>query len=225
MTCVYLSLFLKTLNNYLTIYYSWVIFRIMETPEETKSRIVKSAENRFSSYSFGKTTMAEIAKDCQMSAANLYRFFESKEDIAVEIGNQCMEHKEKVMRNVMERPGLSAADRLEAIVIENLRYTYDLLSKQPHISEIVESICGGRMDVMQGYKKTTKDIFAGVLEEGNKSGEFKIEDTGRTAELILSATIKYCYPQIIQQEGLTLGELESEARSMIGILTNGLVKR
>lgn len=197
----------------------------METMEETKRRIIKSAENRFSSYSFGKTTMAEIAKDCQMSAANLYRFFESKEDIAVEIGNQCMEHKQKVMRNVMERPGLSAAARLEGIVIENLRYTFDLLSKQPHISEIVESICGGRMDVMKCYKKAMRDVVSDILDEGNKSGEFDIKDTGLTAELILSATIKYCYPQIIELEGLTLGELETEARLMIGVLTNGLVKR
>ena len=197
----------------------------METQEETKNRIIKAAENRFASYSFGKTTMAEIAKDCEMSAANLYRFFESKEDIAVEIGNQCMVVKERIMRNVMDRPGLSAGDRLEAIVIENLRFTYDLLSKQRHISEIVVSICGGRQDTMRGYKKKQKDILAGVLEEGNKSGEFEIPDTGLTAELIQSATIKYCYPQIIEHEGLTLGELEAEARSMIGVLTNGLVKR
>ncbi len=197
----------------------------METPEETKSRIIKAAEIRFSRYSFGKTTMAEIAKDCEMSAANLYRFFESKEDIAVEIGNQCMEIKEKVMRNVLLRPGLSASDRLEGIVIENLRYTFELLSTQRPLSDIVESICGSRMDVMKGYKKTQRGIISGVLEEGTKSGEFDVEDAEATADLILSATIKYCYPQIIEHEGLSLPELESQARLMIQILTKGLVKR
>ncbi len=197
----------------------------METPEETKRRIIKAAETRFSRYSYGKTTMAEIARDCEMSAANLYRFFPSKEDIAVEIGNQCMEIKERVMRNVLDRPGLSAGERLEGIIVENLRYTFDLLSKQRHLSDIVESICGSRMDVMNGYKQTQKSIIAGVLEEGNKSGEFDVEDAGATAELIMSATVKYCYPQIIEQEGLSLSQLEDQARSLIRVLTTGLVRR
>ncbi|HSG06598.1 MAG TPA: TetR/AcrR family transcriptional regulator, partial [Nitrospiria bacterium] len=138
----------------------------MESPEETKRRIIKAAEARFSQYSFGKTTMAEIAKDCKMSAANLYRFFPSKEDIAVEIGNRCMASKEQIMRSVAERPGLSAGERLEAVVVENLRFTYDFLSKQRHLSDIVETICGSRGEVMKDYKKTQRDFFAGILEEG-----------------------------------------------------------
>ena len=103
----------------------------MQTQEETKNQIIEVAQARFSRYSFGKTTMAEIAKDCQMSPANLYRYFESKEDIAVEIGNQCLHSKEAVLQEVLKRPGLSASERLEAFIVATLHYGYNLLSEQP----------------------------------------------------------------------------------------------
>ena len=38
--------------------------------------------NRIKHYGYGKTTMAEIAADCDMSPGNIYRFFEAKIDIA-----------------------------------------------------------------------------------------------------------------------------------------------
>ncbi|GAV21360.1 bacterial regulatory proteins, TetR family [Mariprofundus micogutta] len=42
--------------------------------QSEKERIVAAARQRFSHYGYGKTTMAEIASDCQMSVGNLYRF-------------------------------------------------------------------------------------------------------------------------------------------------------
>ncbi|NOQ82264.1 MAG: TetR family transcriptional regulator, partial [Methylophaga sp.] len=42
------------------------------TEIDTRSQILSATEIRFSQYGYNKTTMAEIAKDCGMSAANLY---------------------------------------------------------------------------------------------------------------------------------------------------------
>ena len=51
--------------------------------DDPSARILAAAYARFQRFGFGKTTMAEIAGDCGMSAANLYRYFENKEDIGV----------------------------------------------------------------------------------------------------------------------------------------------
>jgi AcrR family transcriptional regulator len=52
-----------------------------ETTEETKNNILDKAYLRFCHFGFGKTTMAEISEDCEMSAGNLYRYFENKKKI------------------------------------------------------------------------------------------------------------------------------------------------
>ena len=49
---------------------------------DTREQILHAAMDRIKHYGYGKTTMAEIARDCDMSAGNIYRFFASKIDIA-----------------------------------------------------------------------------------------------------------------------------------------------
>ena len=51
------------------------------TIEEIQQLILTAAQERFSQFGFNKTTMAEIAKDCKMSASNIYRFFDNKLEI------------------------------------------------------------------------------------------------------------------------------------------------
>ena len=47
----------------------------------TRGNILDAAKQRILHYGYAKTTMAEIAADCKMSAGNLYRYFPSKADI------------------------------------------------------------------------------------------------------------------------------------------------
>ena len=197
----------------------------MQTQEDVKRQIIEVAQARFSRYSFSKTTMAEIAKDCQMSPANLYRYFESKEDIAVEIGNQCLSAKEAVLREVLKRAGLSASERFEAFVVATLHYVHNLLSEQPHLSEIVETICKPNLDSMKRHQETYLTLLAQVLDEGNQTGEFDVQDIRATGEMIQNATIKFTYPPVMIAEGLSLQELEYQARALSRLIIRGLAKR
>lgn len=49
-----------------------------EYARETRARILAAAERRFKHYGFAKTTIVDIASDCSMSHANVYRFFRNK---------------------------------------------------------------------------------------------------------------------------------------------------
>ena len=83
----------------------------MNDKTDTRKEILTAARERFSHYGYSKTTMSEIAKDCEMSAGNIYRFFASKLDIAeamaVDFNNEAQEKFRKISN--ME---LSAPDRL-----------------------------------------------------------------------------------------------------------------
>ena len=92
------------------------------TAEEIKSLILEKAIDLFVRYGFGKTTMVEIAKDCGMSAGNLYRYFESKFDIGVGVAQIYISKAEQILKDVLQRPGLKPAQRLEAFVLEKLKF-------------------------------------------------------------------------------------------------------
>ncbi len=52
---------------------------------DLQARIVASARNRFRQFGYAKTSMHEIAEDCGMSAANIYRYYDGKLALGVAV--------------------------------------------------------------------------------------------------------------------------------------------
>jgi len=195
----------------------------MENTENTKKRILEAAEARFIQYGFGKTTMAEIAGDCSMSAANIYRFFESKKEIAAELANVCLTQTEESLRKVVQQKGLKASDRLEAFISELLQKSYDLCHKHTKINELVEFIHNERHDLIGRHREVKRSFIAEILAEGNRNGEFDEENIVETAELILKATLFFCYPGADGE--FPIQELKRDAKAISSLLIRGLGKR
>ena len=160
-----------------------------------------------------------------MSAANLYRFFKSKGDIGAEICLRCMREKEALCREVMNRPGLTAEDRLQAFIIAILRYTHELASDHLHLSELVAFISLERQDIVDCHLNSLRSIVAEILAEGNRTALFEVADIVRTAEKILVATIYFYYPPLVTMGKLPLKELEQSAKEVVGLIVHGLKKR
>ncbi len=135
----------------------------MTPAEEIKKTILESAQNRFRQYGFNKTTMAEIARDCDMSAANIYRFFESKKNIIAELVILMFKETEDGLRDVVRRPGLSATDKLEAFILEMLHYTNKCCGTEPKINEAVDFITHERYDLVEQHKDVKISLIAEIL--------------------------------------------------------------
>lgn len=190
---------------------------------DTRDQILDSAWKRFSQYGYGKTTMAEIAKDCDMSAANLYRFFKNKEDIGMALACQCLGQKEQRLRAVLERTDLSAAQRLQNFAMELFYYTYEQFHDLPRINELVDTIMKDYSSVVAQHKDMARSLLAKILTEGNQSGEFNVPNPTMTAETIMAATTIFCVPYFITWH--TKQEFETLVRDMIETFIRGLAKR
>src|SRR5215475_491692 len=59
-------------------------------PDDTRGRIIETAEALFRRLGFAKTTVADIAAELKMSPANVYRFFPSKNAIVEAICKHCL---------------------------------------------------------------------------------------------------------------------------------------
>src|SRR5947199_8852886 len=89
-----------------------------------REKIIEAAKCRFSHFGYGKTTMAEVAGDCEMSPGNLYRFFPGKLDIAEAIGTEDYERHLAHLRKLAMAPGRNAQERLDVLLFEALCRTY-----------------------------------------------------------------------------------------------------
>ena len=188
--------------------------------EEIKSLILEKAIDRFVRYGFGKTTMVEIAKDCGMSAGNLYRYFESKFDIGVGVAQQYISKAEEILKEVLQRPGLSPTQRLEAFVLEKLKFMHSHIVEQPNVQDLVNYILDDRWDLVEKHRDVQNSLMAEILSEGNRTGEFKVADVAQTANTIYAITTKFRLPHFIKN--ITLQELEQEATAVVDLMIQGL---
>ncbi|MFQ5671623.1 MAG: TetR/AcrR family transcriptional regulator [Nitrospinales bacterium] len=192
------------------------------TTEAIRSRILDAAFARFGKYGMGKTTMAEIAADCDMSAGNLYRYYENKAEIAAECAARCLDQTENLLRNVLRKQKLSPGKRLEQFVLQILHHKYEQFSDQPRIFELLAFISEKRWDLVSRSLEVQRSLMAEILAEGNRSGEFDIPDILSTARMIQAATVKFNAPHFMNI--FSLRELEQEARGVVRLLIRGLAK-
>lgn len=195
----------------------------MPESEEVRRQILDAAEARFRVYGYRKTTMAEIAEDKGMSAANLYRYFEDKQDIAAACAKRCLGERTERLRNVVRQPGQSAGERLEALVLTMLRYTYEMAHEQKRINELVETVMAERPEIVYEKNKAEQALIAEILAQGNSTGEFDVPDVIATARTINVALNLFNVPIFM---GLfPLPEFEQIAKHVVALLIRGLARR
>src|SRR5712664_1738262 len=86
-------------------------------PDDTRARIMETAEALFRRLGFAKTAVADIAAELGMSPANVYRFFSSKNAIVEAICRRCLAEVENRAWAVA-RSKLPAAQRMERLILE-----------------------------------------------------------------------------------------------------------
>ncbi len=98
-------------------------------PEDTRARIMATAEALFRRLGFAKTAVADIAAELRMSPANVYRFFPSKNAIVEAICQRCLSELEEKAWAVA-RAKAPAAERLEKLFLEILAYNKENLLEE-----------------------------------------------------------------------------------------------
>ncbi len=194
----------------------------MEKSEETRGRILEAAEGLFIHYGFSKTTMAEIAEKCGMSAANIYRFFDGKEEIVAEMAYRHFRKVEESLREVVRRPELSPTERLEAFVLVMVRQAHDLCCCNERMNEAVGYIQRKRAEMVDRHWERIRSLLAEILAEGNRTGEFDAPDVVDSADAVLKATSFFQAPQCFVQ--LSLSDLEESAGRVVRLIVKGLRK-
>ncbi len=192
----------------------------MKCPDTVRQNIIKAAKERFLHYGYGKTTIAELARDCSMSPGNLYRYFQGKLDIAEEIARESSDANLAVLREVVRKTGQSASEKLRTYLETALKTTYDMLEEDPRVFEIATTISQERPSFANEQMAKERALMAEVLSAGNADGEFNISDVVDAAEMIQCATMKFRYPQL--WSNLPFDELMRELRGVTDLILRGV---
>lgn len=190
---------------------------------DIRAQIVEAAHSRFSHYGYGKTTMAEIAKDVSMSAANLYRYFKNKQEIIAECASKCMCERVDRLRIAIRQPGMSAIEQLKTYVLTDLQISHEMAENDEKICELVNTITLERPDLVYKKIEAENTLIAEIISRGNETGEFDIDDISATAQTIHMSLIVFNVP--IFMSLYSHEQFKEKAISIVELIIHGLSKR
>jgi AcrR family transcriptional regulator len=203
---------------------SSVSTQVRTSPDDTRARIMETAEALFRRLGFAKTAVADIAAELKMSPANVYRFFASKNAIVEAICRRCLSEVEGKAWAVARSKG-PAGQRMERLILEILAYHKENLLIEHRVNEMVLFAMEHMWDTIRAHKEIMRNVTELILRDGIESGEFEPVDPRATADLIMRSVLSFTHPVLVGQcleEGL---DLETEARASVRFLLRAITPR
>src|SRR5580704_9065032 len=139
--------------------------QVRSKPDDTRERIMATAEALFRRLGFAKTAVADIAAELHMSPANVYRFFDSKNAIVEAICRRCLSEVEEKAWAVA-RSKAAAAARVERLILEILAYHKENLVTEHRVNELVVAAIEASWDTIRAHKQVVHNVAEVILRDG-----------------------------------------------------------
>lgn len=188
--------------------------------QSIRERIMDAALGRFRHYGYNKTTMAEIATDSGMSTANIYRYFENKQEIASLCVSNCILERINLVKQASSQSDRPAADQLRNFVQTLLKNCHDTYSQDEKIHELVLFVTNEHPEIIHNKIARLQEQLIAILKNGNQSGEFNITDPAKTARAIYSSIAVFDVPLFMNF--YPLEEFQRRADGVVDLILTGL---
>jgi AcrR family transcriptional regulator len=198
--------------------------QVRTKPDDTRARIVETAEALFRRLGFAKTAVADIAAELGMSPANVYRFFPSKAAIVQAICQRCLSEVEEAAWAIA-RSKTPAAQRIERLILAILAYHKENLLTEQRVHDIVLVAIEHNWDNIRAHKDILRNVVELILRDGIEAGDFETIDPRETAELILRSVVVFTHPVLIGQCLQDGQDIEVEARRSVQFLLQAITPR
>jgi len=168
------------------------------TQPEVRNQILAVAERLFRAHGYSRTTVADVARECGMSPANVYRFFESKAAINEAITEVLLAEVEARAQAIAaeQRP---VADRLRKILLEMHAFTLERYLNESSVHELCAKAMDEQWGVIEAHIQRSRALTRSLIEEGMRNGEFARRDLDVAAACCHNAMIPFCHPQLVAE--------------------------
>ena len=193
-------------------------------PDDTRARIIETADAMFRRLGFAKTAVADIAAELRMSPANVYRFFSSKNAIVEAICQRCLSELDDKAWAV-GRSRASASVRMEKLFLEILNYHRENLITEKRVHDIVLVAMENNWDAIRAHTEVIRTVIELIVRDGIESGEFEGVDPREASMVIKRSMVMFCHPLMVAECLEDDHDLEAEARESVRFLLRAITAR
>ena len=189
--------------------------------KDTRRLIIEAAKRLFLQMGFDKTTVADIARELQMSPANVYRYFAAKSEINEAV---CMDLLGKIEAEAekIAASRSTATQRIRNLIgaVEKTHHKQYMFDRKLH--DLIDAAISENWAIMRRHNERMAEILEQIIASGMASGEFPLGDATLAARLVNTACIRFSHPRLIVEFEQ---ELEPTLDQMIGFCLTALTRK
>ncbi|MGX0890697.1 AcrR family transcriptional regulator [Pseudomonas sp. ADAK2 TE3594] len=166
---------------------------------DIRDQIVAAANEHFSQYGYGKTTVSDLAKAIGFSKAYIYKFFDSKQAIGEAICANCLAEIVAAVEQAINVEDLSPTERFRRLVKTVIATGVNLFFNDRKLYDIAAFAASESWPSSQAYDARIKRFVLQIVREGRESGEFERKTPlDETVEAIHLALRPFVNPLLLQ---------------------------
>ncbi|PMU08370.1 DNA-binding transcriptional regulator, AcrR family [Pseudomonas frederiksbergensis] len=166
---------------------------------EIRDQIVAAANEHFSQYGYGKTTVSDLAKAIGFSKAYIYKFFDSKQAIGEAICANCLAEIVVAVEKAINVEDLSPTERFRRLVKTVIATGVNLFFNDRKLYDIAAFAASESWPSTQAYEAQIKRFVLQIVREGREIGEFERKTPlDETVEAIHLALRPFVNPLLLQ---------------------------
>lgn len=191
----------------------------------SREAILDATDRLLARNGYKKMTIEDLAKEVGIGKGSVYLHFVSKEEIALSHIDRIIE-RVKLRLDATAKGTGKAESRIRKMMIDRVLFRFDSVQHYTQsLSDILAHLRTKLLERRKRYFDEEARIFAVVLEEGKKNGEFDIRNPMETARALIDATNALLPYSLSTQELGERSEIEKKAKYIADLVLNGLKRR
>ena len=183
--------------------------------------ILEAAQTLFAQFGYRKTTVDEIAHTANVAKGTMYKYFRSKDDIFAEVvhreGDQIIQLIEEAVKRE-EDP----IKKIRALILVKIKEIKKAVSFYRVTREVAHELWPIMDSVRLDFLDWECEVITKILNEGNKTGQFKIARPEMVGCIIATVFKALELEWVLKREQ---SQLEAEVDLLMDILLFGIKGR
>ena len=189
---------------------------------DVRQKILDAAEQRLWHYGFKKTTIDEIASDAGVGKGTVYLYFDGKEDIGLAIVANYKETSLREIEAIAGEAGKTPVQKLKEMLQHPVVVAHQKCQASPAMLEMIVAIKPHIRAHIQPFTEREYALLAQVLDEGNATGVFDVEEPLRAARTLKSMTNGFLPPSLSE---VSAQEIMADISEIVDLTVRGLRKQ
>ncbi|MBN1664134.1 MAG: TetR/AcrR family transcriptional regulator [Deltaproteobacteria bacterium] len=200
---------------------------------DRKDDIIIKARKQFTRYGYTKTTMADIARECEITKPTLYHYYTGKADLFAAV----VADEQAAFFNTIEQAigGISStAKKLRIYVEMQLQSLQEFLLLGDLSRRAFLDLHPDALNVLSVCRVKEEDLLANWLNEGVRTGEFDLLNVRHAAHVFFMTIAALKFDALvlnapaedeITAEDASIKMLSENLNQCVDLFLNGLRKR